>query len=192
MRTTRGTLKALALAALALGAASVAQAREIYSGNLLPNTGGFPRTGAQRLNVIVDEFTSPAETERLVGVLKTKGQRGLEAALGKLEVGRVQIGANVGYPIATAHVFEDQELGTRRLVLLIPRSTSYGEVVRGDRSKDYPYTLVELALDGPGFDSGGSGEMLAAARIELRRDGSVNIENLEAQPHRILKVTRSE
>jgi len=185
-------LKVVAVATLALGAATAAQAREVYSGNLLPNTGSFPRLGAQHLRVIVNEFTSAAETDRLVGVLKAKGHRALETAMSRLEVGRIQIGNELSYPIATAHRFEDEELQTRRLVLIVSRPISYGEIVNGGRSKDYPYTLIELALDGPGIDSGGSGEMLAAAKIELRKDGRVNIENLEAQPRRILKVTRSE
>ena len=155
---------ATAVAVLVLGLATAAQAREVYAGNLLPNTGNFPRTGSQRVNIIVNEFTTPAETERLVGVLKTQGQRGLESAMSKLEVGRIRIGGSLSYAIATATVFEDKELNTRRLVLLISRPISYGEFTRGGRSKDYPYTVVELAMDGHGLDDGGSGEMLAAAR----------------------------
>jgi hypothetical protein len=183
---------AAVLAALAFAVAGAAQAREVYSGNLLPSTGSFPRTGSQVIKIIVNEFTPAAETERLVGVLKAKGQNALESAMSKLEVGRVQIGNSLSYPIATAAVFEDKELNTRRLVLLISRPISYTEFVRGGRSKDYPYTLIELAMNGPGIDDGGSGEMLAAAKIELAKDGKINIENLEAQPRQILKVTRSE
>lgn len=183
---------ALALVALALGLTSASQAREVYAGNLLPNTGSLPRTGSQRIHIIVDHFSSREETERLVAVLEAKGQRGLETEMSKLEVGRLQIGTGLSYPIATAHFFEDKELNARRLVLIVPRPISFGEYSRGGRSKYYPYTLVELAMDGPGIDDGGSGEMLAAAKIELRKDGSVHIENLEAQPRRIVKVTRSE
>ena len=185
-------IAAAAAALLALALAGAAQAREVYAGNLMPNTGSFPRTGAQRIQIIVDQFSSREETERLVEVLETKGPRALETAMSKLEVGRLQVGTGLSYPIATAHVFEDKELSTRRLVLLIPRPIAYGEYTRGGRSKDYAYTLVELAMDGPGIDDGGSGEMLAAAKIELEKDGTVHIENLEAQPRRILKVTRSE
>lgn len=181
-----------AVAGLALGMAGAAGAREVYAGNLMPNTGSFPRTGAQRIQIIVEEFSSAEETARLVSVLEAKGQRGLENAMSRLEVGRIQIGTGLSYPIATAHAFEDKELHTRRLVLLIQRPISYGEYTRGGRSKYYPFTLVELAMNGPGIDDGGSGEMLAAARIELEKDGSVQIENLEAQPRRILKVSRSE
>ncbi|MEO7793661.1 MAG: hypothetical protein ABIV06_02720 [Thermoanaerobaculia bacterium] len=181
-------VQAGAFAALALGFAAAAEAREVYEGRLLPESGGASR----RLSIIVDEFTSPAESERLQELLRTKGQRALEKALGKLEVGRIQIGDLQSYPIATATVFENRELNTRRVLLLISRPISYGEFARGGHSIDYPYTLVELALDGPGIDDGGSGEMLALARIALAPDGSVQIENLEARPRRILKVSRSE
>lgn len=180
------TLAAVAL--LALGSVSSAQARELYQGMLLPESGGASR----RLSIIVDEFTSPAEALRLHDVLTSKGTIALEKAIGKLHVGRIQIGNGQSYPIATATAYENPELHTRRLVLLISRPVSYGEVARGGHSRDYPYTLVELALDGPGIDDGGKGEMLALAKIELAEDGSVAIENLEARPRRILQVTRIE
>jgi hypothetical protein len=188
----RNATKVVAFVLVALGLAGAAQAREVYAGNLLPATGSLPRTGSQRIQILIDQFSSREDTERLVGVLEAKGPRGLETAMSKLEVGRLQIGTGLSYPIATAHVFEDKELNTRRLVLIIPRPISFGEYSRGGRSKYYPYTLVELAMDGPGIDDGGSGEMLAAAQIRLEKDGTVHIENLEAQPRRIVKVTRSE
>ncbi|MEO8197642.1 MAG: hypothetical protein ABI689_13085 [Thermoanaerobaculia bacterium] len=177
-----------AIAVLALGSAAVAQAREVYQGRLLPESGGASR----RLSIIVDEFSPPAESARLQAVLQQKGPLALEKAIGKLKVGSLQIGDAQSYPIATATVYENHELHTRRLVLLLSRPVSYGEFVRGGHSRDYPYTLVELALDGPGVDDGGRGEMLALAKIELQPDGAVAIENLEARPRRILQVTRIE
>jgi len=171
---------------LALGAA--AEAREVYQGRLLPESGG----AARKLSVIVDEFTPAAEAARLQEVLRTQGPRALERAIGKLRVGSLQIGDVQSYPIATATVYENHELHTRRLVLLLSRPVSYREFVRGGHSRDYPYTLVELALDGPGVDDGGKGEMLALAKLELGPDGKVEVENLEARPRRILKVTRIE
>lgn len=177
-----------AVAVLALGSAAVGEAREVYQGRLLPESGGASR----RLSIIVDGFTPPAESARLQEVLQKKGPLALEKAIGKLKVGSLQIGDVQSYPIATATVYENHELHTRRLVLLLSRPVSYGEFVRGGHSRDYPYTLVELALDGPGVDDGGKGEMLALAKIELQPDGTVAIENLEARPRRILQVTRIE
>ena len=177
-----------AIAALALGLAATVQAREVYQGRLLPESGGASR----RLSIIVDGFTPPADSARLQAVLQQKGPFALEKAIGKLKVGSLQIGDAQSYPIATATVYENVELHTRRLVLLLSRPVSYGEFVRGGPSRDYPYTLVELALDGPGVDDSGRGEMLALAKIELRPDGSVALENLEARPRRILHVTRLE
>lgn len=184
----KGSVRIAAIAALALGFAAAAQAREVYQGRLLPESGGASR----RLSIIVDAFTPPAESVRLREILQTQGPLALEKAIGKLKVGSLQIGDVQSYPIATATVYENTELHTRRLVLLLSRPVSYSEFVRGGHSRDYPYTLVELALDGPGFDDGGKGEMLALAKIELQPDGGVAIENLEARPRRILQVTRIE
>ncbi len=177
-----------AIAVLASGLASAGEAREVYQGRLLPESGGASR----RLSIIVDDFTPPAESARLQEILQTKGPLALEKAIGKLKVGSLQIGDVQSYPIATATVYDNTELHTRRLVLLLSRPVSYGEFVRGGHSRDYPYTLVELALDGPGVDDGGKGEMLALAKIELAKDGTIVIENLEARPRRILQVTRIE
>ncbi len=183
---TKSTL--CVLAALVLGWAGAAQAREVYAGNVLAESGGASRL----VRIIVNQFTPPEETERLLKVLREKGEHGLEMAMSKLEVGRLQIGDIESYPIATAQFYDNKELNTRRLVLIISRPISYREFARGGHSKDYPYTLVELAMDGPGIDDNGSGEMLAVAKIELEDDGTVKIENLEARPRRIFKVSRSE
>lgn len=182
------TQRTMAMAVLALSLAGSAQAREVYQGRLLNESGGQSR----RLSIIVDQFTSPAETERLQEVLRTKGARGLEKEIGKLAVGHLQIGDIRSYPIATATVVENQELHTRRLVLLLSRPISYREFAGGGHSLDYPYTFVELAMDGPGIDDSGSGEMLGVAKIELAADGSFALENLEARPRRILTITRLE
>lgn len=176
------------IAALVCGLAASAEAREVYQGQLLPEAGG----ASQRLSIIVDSFTPAAESDRLQTLLREKGQRALEKEVGKLDTGRIQIGDVQSFPIATATVYENTELNTRRLVLLISRPISYREFSRGGHSLDYPYTLVELALDGPGIDDSGTGEMLALAKIELAPDGKIQIENLEARPRRILKVTRIE
>lgn len=182
------TMRATAMAVVALSLATSAGAREVYQGRLLNESGGQSR----RLSIIVDEFTPPAETARLQEILRTKGERALEKAIGKLEVGHIQIGDVQSYPIATATVYENRELNTRRLVLLVSRPITYGEVARGGHSLDYPYTLVELAMSGPGIDDSGTGEMLALARIEMAPDGTFAIENLEARPRRILTLTRIE
>jgi hypothetical protein len=184
----RSSTRAAFVALITLSLAAVAEAREAYQGRLLPESGGASR----RLSILVNEFTPPEEAQRLRALLEAKGPQALQEAIGKLEVGWLQIGDVSSYPIATANVYENKELHTRRLVLLLSRPISYGEFARGGHSKDYPYTLVELAMDGPGIDDSGNGEMLALAKIGLAEDGRIEIENLEARPRRILQVTRSE
>ena len=74
--TTKSTLCVFTL--LALGWAGGAQAREVYAGNVLAESGGTSR----RLKIIVDQFTPAKETARLLEVLREKGERGLELAQG--------------------------------------------------------------------------------------------------------------
>lgn len=173
----------------ALFPATAAEARETYNGHVVPSTGTFPRTGSQRLVVTLERYSTPDETQRLVEALKAKGQKGLEKELWDLEVGRIRVGDRLSYPIATAQLHQDPELGTQRIVLLLSRPIAYAEIAKSSRSQQYPFTLVELDVDGAGT---GSGEMIVAAKVEIRKDGVVELENLEAQPLRILKVQRTE
>jgi hypothetical protein len=181
-------VRAAAVAVVAVALAGAAQAREVYQGRLLNESGGQSR----RISIIVDSFTSPEESTRLQELLRDDGERALEKAIGKLAVGTIQIGDVRSYPIATATVFENRELNTRRLLLLISRPISFGEFANGGHSLDYPYTFVELAMNGPGIDDRGNGEMLGVAKIEAVKDGRFEIENLEARPRRILTITRIE
>ena len=89
---------------LTLGLAATAEAREVYQGRLLPESGG----AARKVSIIVDTFTSSAEAARLQEVLRTKGPLALERAIGKLNVGSLQIGDVQSYPIATATVYESR------------------------------------------------------------------------------------
>jgi hypothetical protein len=181
-------VRGAAITVLVLGLSAAAQAREVYQGRLLHESGGSSR----RISIIVDRFTPPEESARLQELLRSEGERALEREVGKLDVGSIQIGDVASYPIAAATVFENRELNTRRLLLLISRPISYREFARGGHSLDYPYTFVELAMNGPGVDDGGNGEMLGFARIEAVKDGSFEIENLEARPRRILTIRRIE
>lgn len=182
-------IRLAALTTLLVMAPIAAHARETYTGYAVPNTGAFPRSGGQRMVITIQSFTQPEETKGLVEAVRSKGQKGLEKELWKREVGRLSVGDRLTYPIATANRFSDPELGTERIVLLLSRPISYAEIARSARSKEYPFTLVELVLDGAGT---GSGEMLVAAKIELNENGTVEIENFDAQPVRILKVQRVE
>ena len=67
---------------LTLGLAATAEAREVYQGRLLPESGG----AARKVSIIVDTFTSSAEAARLQEVLRTKGPLALERAIGKRPV----------------------------------------------------------------------------------------------------------
>jgi hypothetical protein len=65
-------------------------------------------------------------------------------------------------------------------VLITDRYISFWEAANRPRSIDYPFTLIELHLDGHGT---GEGKMLIAAKIEADPESRlIVLENYGAQP----------
>lgn len=148
----------------------------------------LPRTNAERLNIWVDRLTPEDEVERLAALPQGARQEALRDELFDREVGRVQLGQGLSYPIAAALAFEGRD-ELRHLVLIIARPISFGEFFAGSRSLDYPFSVIELDLDAAGE---GSGELNVAARVSLNAAGRVLVEDLAVQPLRILDVERAE
>lgn len=148
----------------------------------------LPRTSAERLTLRVERLTSDEEIESLAALQQDARQEALRQALVDREVGRVQVGQGLSYPIAAALAFDGRD-GLRHLVLVIARPISFGEIFAASRSVDYPFSVVELDLDEAGA---GSGELNVAARISLAADGRVVVDDLAVLPLRILDVERAE
>lgn len=182
------SLGACAAGTAATGPSTAAEGSAALTGRyraILMDVGNvLPRTSAERLNLWVDRLTPDDEIARLAALQRDSRQEALRDELFDQEVGRVQVGQGLSYPIAAALAFEGRD-ELRHLVLVIARPISVGEIFTASRSLDYPFSVIELDLDDAGE---GSGELNVAARVSLNADGRVVVDDLAVRPLRIRDV----
>jgi hypothetical protein len=155
-----------------------------YSGVLMDLGNVLPRTGAERLTVWLEDLTPREELAELADA----SQERLRNALAEREVGRVRFGQGTSHPIAVALAADGDE-GLRHLVLVVARPLTLREIFGASLTADYPFSVIELDVDGRGE---GSGELNVAARISFTDGGRVVIDELAIQPVRILGVERGD
>lgn len=187
---TAALIAACAAGTAATGPSPAAEGTDAMTGRyraILMDVGNLlPRTSAERLDIRVERLTPDDEIARLADLQQDFRQQALRDELFDREVGRVQVGQGLSYPIAAALAFEGPD-GLRHLVLVIARTISFGEIFTASRSVDYPFSVIELDLDDAGD---GSGELNVAARVSLNADGRILVDDLALRPLRIRDVQR--
>jgi hypothetical protein len=182
----RTALLALALALFASVTVYAQPRGEQFRANLVDPTGSIGRRGGNTQPIIIhiDHYSSDAQAERLSGILAQKGPDALREALWDEEVvGYLRVGGGLGYPIAAAR---SHETPTGRVIrLMIDRPIAAREVLDNTFSSDYPFSYVELNLDRAGK---GQGQFFAAAKVSLKKDGTLTVESFSPQPLRLLNV----
>lgn len=153
------------------------------------STGG-PRTPpvASPVDITINRWSTSSETERLMTVLKEKGpEHLLDALQDARSVGTIRTPGNLAYDLRFASSEPGDDGGTR-IFLATDRPVSYWEAVNRPRLSDYPFTFIELRLDG---DGGGVGKLSLATKVIVSKDGkSVELENYDAQPIALNEVRR--
>lgn len=172
--------------ALVAATASFAQPRgEQIMANLVDPAGHFGHRGGSTAPVIIhlDHYSSDADVQRLSGILAGKGPDALRDALWSQEVGYIRVGGGLGYPIAAAR---SRETPNGRVIrMMIDRPISQREVLNSTFSSDYPFSYIEINLDRSGK---GEGQFFAAAKVSLKKDGTLTVESFSPQPLRLLGV----
>ncbi|HEX2253740.1 MAG TPA: hypothetical protein VHQ65_10785 [Thermoanaerobaculia bacterium] len=195
---TASALVLLAVLLLALAAmpaagqeatAAAAEPREAaltgrYQGVLVNLGNLLPRALASRITLEVERLTPPAELRRLGALLEERGQNALRNELADRDVGHVQVDQEIGYPIAAAFATDGAD-GMRHLVLVMARPISIGEVLRGSRLADYPFSIIVLDLEQEGY---GTGELAVAASIAQLREDRLRVDEYPVYPLRIVRV----
>ena len=75
-----------------------------------------------------------------------------------------------------------------RVVLATDRSVQFWEVAGGSRTTDYPFTVIELRIDG---DGRGEGKMSIATKVTAdKKDNTIVLENWGLQPVQLKDVRR--
>jgi hypothetical protein len=193
--TSHLAVAAVATAALGLGAmasgGSVAAAREPIERleATAINMSNVGRPGADRLEIVIERWSTERERDRLIATLKEKGSNALLSALQKLpRVGYIRrAGGGIGWDL---HFARERKLddGGRQVVIATDRPMSFREAANRPRSADYDFTLVDIRFDG---DGKGVGKLTVAAKISINKEGAIEIENFANEPVRLTDVRSS-
>jgi hypothetical protein len=193
-RPLRTSLIGAAALVLALPAAQAQNVRRQPIERLLAtsvNMSTVGRPGADRLEIVIERWSTERQRDELISTLKDKGSDALLKALQKMpRVGYIRRanGATVGWDL---HFARERKLedGGRQIVLATDRPIGAWEAMNQPRSIDYDFTLAEIRFDG---DGKGVGKLAVAAKISTNPEtGAIEIEDFGSEPVRLTDVQTS-
>ncbi len=169
--------------------------KDVYTGNMIyfdgtfnPSAGLRPSSnsgsGIEVFTLTVNSYTPENEVARLMSALRENGQDGLLKALGKEKSGTLQIGTRLARDVQAIWMTQSDE--GRKICALSERWLGLGELRRGARSVDYPFTYIEMFIEEDGGNSEGS--LIPAAKVRSKSGNNIEIENFGIYPARLTKI----
>jgi hypothetical protein len=168
---------------------SIAQEKATFTGTIVQTQNmRLPGGGTFQIKVVVDQWTSVEERQRLLEVFKAGGSEALMTELRKQKAGYIVPPSFSRWPsweIDVASLIETED-GTIVRVFT-ERPIIFGEAYYNTRSKDYEFGIVELKLD---KDGKGEGTTIPAVKLSLDEQGNIVVESLPSNtgPQRIMAV----
>lgn len=138
------------------------------------------------LDITLTRWTSAAEQERFISILRGRGGDALAEALRKApSIGSIRTPTSLAYDFHYA-VQERTRDNERRIILVTDRPIEFAEMIDRPLSLEYPFSAIELLLD----DSGrGKGSLWIAAKLTLLDDLLI-VENYADRPVTLNDVRR--
>ena len=185
------TIYSLALM-LVLATASAPEARQDNSAGreefsaILSNISNVGGAGLTPLTIRINRWTTDAEDERLLGILRDKGQDAfLNALLEGKAVGSIAVPTSLKYDFFYARHSPTKD-GGRRIMLISDRPMTVSERASSARTRDYPFTVIEFQIP-----KEGKGEGTLAQLVQLRLLGNIlGIENLATGPMKLSDIKK--
>lgn len=143
-------------------------------------------TVSSQVTISIDRWTTDAELADLVGAFNARGQDGLLDVLQKTpRIGYFRMPDSrtytIEYELHCAFQQPDDQ-GGRRIFLATDRAIRYFDVIEKFRTRNYPFTVVELRLN---KDNRGEGTIAVNAKIIVSTGGKYfDLENYD--PLRVL------
>ncbi|HKP14171.1 MAG TPA: hypothetical protein VJZ91_18765, partial [Blastocatellia bacterium] len=162
-------------------------AKEVYTGTFLNMNGRSLSTG---FTLTLTSRTPDEEAQRYLAILADAGQDDLLKAIRK---------NNLGFIAATGHTRRDllvireaQVNGKRRIIAAFERWVGVYEARAGNRSLDYPFSIIEIYFDQKGR---GTGTFIGLAQVKIVRDKKteqlrLELESFGSFPAKVMGVMR--
>jgi hypothetical protein len=129
------------------------------------------------VNIIIEEYSTPADQKALLEAFEQKGKEGLYNALDKMHSkGRLAITGTLGYDINYVREFPMPD-GSRKIRLITNRLITFGEAWASTRSSDYNLSAAEIILSPAKGTS--TGTLLPAMDIKLDKEKGIEIETYQ-------------
>ena len=159
---------------------------EIYEGSTITGTvvafGGRLGSRSTNFRLIIRNYTSPQDVQRLNEALRSGGQDKLLDEISRLSAGQIQIGNGVGVP-ANVITAEPVGNGETKIKVIYQRQVGFSELRYGTRSSDYRFGYAELYIRRNGA---GQGTLIPAAKIRLLDNNTWEVEDFGIYPARLL------
>jgi hypothetical protein len=182
-RTRIAIAAALAIAwTSAAGEAQTSGAKESFTAIAIVNNN--LGSGAGTVYIDVTRWSTPAEREKLVTVLRRDGANGLLDELrDSRSTGTIRTPDSLAYDLRFAYQAPTED-GGRRIILATDRPIGFWEAWSRSRTLDYPFTVIQLQI---GSDGDGKGTMSIATKI-LAYGNTIELENFATSPVMLTEV----
>lgn len=178
------TLSFAVLATLAAGARAQSNAEPEEFTAFAINMGARTVGTTANLIITVNRWSSQADREQFVEVLRAKGSQGLlEVLRNAPRHGSLRTAESVGYELRYA-VQDPGPDGGRHVMIVTDRPIGFFEASNRPHTIDYPLTVIEMQLRP---DGKGEGTLALAARI-IPAGKNIVIENYDTQPIRLNRI----
>jgi hypothetical protein len=133
---------------------------------------------AQTVEIVINHWSTDATRDRLLTVLKEKGEQALLSELQKMpKVGYIRTPNSLAYDLRFARQAPYGD-GGRRIFIATDRYVNFWELANNTPSRDYPFTLIEMHLNN---QNQGEGKLSIATKVTA--DGNqIVLEDYANQP----------
>ena len=185
-RRSRVLLVSCSLALALVTAAPAAAQADRFTATAANMSNVGPSGVVGQLDIIIERYSTEGERNRFLAALTERGPDGLLEAFQKAPgIGRLAAPGSIGYEIRFAHQFKGED-GGRRIVIATDRLMSFLEARNRPRTVDYPFTVVQLHMDGEGK---GEGRASIYAKVDIdKRNNTLILEDFGSQPIILMNV----
>ncbi|PWT91716.1 MAG: hypothetical protein C5B55_07610 [Blastocatellia bacterium] len=160
----------------------------------MPSGAGPAMVGAgakANIDIYVKSYTNDAEAKAMAAALIEGGPDALLKQLEKAKsIGKITLTGRVGFydlKLIRSHKIE----GGRRIYAVGDRPVGFLEAYVNNRSRDYPFGILQLDLktNSKGKEEG-EGALIYAAKIKVLKNNTIDVESYGIDPIRLLGVRK--